>query len=100
MKNKGALLFWLDVINAVLLLALLFTGSIMKWVLPPGSGGRPGGHAGITWLGLHRHDWGDVHLWIAFSFVAGIGLHLLLHAGWVSAAARRFVLRRGVPRRA
>jgi hypothetical protein len=105
MRLKGTLIFWTDVVIALLMAALITTGSILKWVLPPGSGG--GGHGAGLGLGrgrggggwgagagggaepakalldLTRHEWGDVHFWIAAALLAGVVLHLALHWGWI-----------------
>lgn len=108
-------------INTVLFLqmaAMAATGVIIKWVLPPGSGGgrhgwrhgwhhgggpgwrhgggpgwRHGGGGGgwfggegcdgASFLGLTRHQWGDVHFWIALSLIALLVVHLVLHWRWV-----------------
>jgi hypothetical protein len=92
MRNKGALLFWTDVINAALMLGLIGTGVVIKWVLPAGSGGgRAGGHRGASVFSLMRHDWGEVHFGIAAALVLGIVVHLLLHAGWIAAGCRKFL---------
>jgi len=34
-------------------------------------------------LGLTRHQWGEMHVWIAAAFVAAILAHLLLHVAWI-----------------
>jgi len=86
--------FWTDAVMFVQILALSATGIILKWVLPPGSGhglGHGHGHGHElndgtgpeTLLGLGRHDWGDVHFWIAVSLVAILVLHVILHWTWV-----------------
>ena len=108
MKQKGTWLFWTDAANTILFLALAATGVILEWVLPHGSGGGGGrgfrgGRGSVdTFLDWSRHDWGDVHFWIAVSLVAGVLIHLLLHFGWIRAATPRFLFpfRRAVPAKA
>lgn len=66
------------------------TGLLLALRLPPGSrGGR-----GLSAFGLDRHDWGDVHTWIGYAFVALILVHLLLHWRWLWQFASR---RRALP---
>jgi hypothetical protein len=103
MKFKPLIVFWVDALIAVLFTTLLATGSIMKWVLPPGSGG---GGLGRGWRGgrggqvheissfwdMTRHEWGDVHFWIAMALVSGIVLHLLLHWNWLKANCWRYLV--------
>lgn len=87
MSRKGVWLFWIDAVNAALMLALAGTGVIVKWVLPAGSGGgRAGSRHARDWLGLTRHEWGEVHFWIAVALLSGILLHLAMHWGWVRGA--------------
>jgi hypothetical protein len=64
------------------------TGLLLAFRLPPGS---RGGH-GLTALGWDRHEWGDLHTWISYGFLALILIHLALHWRWFwqIAAQRRF----------
>ena len=75
--------------NAMLWLvfcALSGTGLLLAFRLPPGSrGGR-----GLSALGWDRHEWGDLHAWISYAFLALILLHMALHWRWFwQIAARR-----------
>ncbi len=75
--------------NTVSLLSLglvVSTGLIMKFVLPPGTGGRHGGHA-LTHFGLSRHEWGDIHLKASLVFIVLMVLHIYLHWNWVVCVA-------------
>ncbi len=58
-------------------LALLATGLVMEFTLPPGSPSR-----GLSLLGLNRHQWGYAHSWAAWIFLGLLALHLALHARW------------------
>lgn len=80
--RKNAVNYALDSLSLLGMLALLGTGTVMKFVLPPGSGGK-------TLSGLGRHGWGDVHFWIAAALVAVLVLHVALHWAWVCATTRR-----------
>jgi len=63
---------------------LAATGLIMHFVLPPGSGGGPGGHrVAITIWGLSRHQWGEIHFYIAVALLIVLSLHMFLHWRWV-----------------
>jgi hypothetical protein len=77
-------------VDLLLLLAcsgLLLTGLLMRCILPPGTGMRHaaehGGGGGLSLYGLGRHDYGDVHFWLAVVAVGLFILHVALHWNWV-----------------
>ena len=74
--------FWIDVVLLLSVLGLVLTGFLIYWLLPPGSGGRGGG-GGLTLWGLSRHDYGDIHFYLALAMMVLALLHLLLHWKWV-----------------
>lgn len=83
--DKAKRNFWVDVATAFVFAAMLSTGILLEWVLVPGRfGGR-----GLTWLGLDRHAWGDVHFWLAVALVGLIVAHVVLHWTWVKACWKR-----------
>jgi hypothetical protein len=94
----------LDTMSFLNLLLLATTGSIMRWVLPPGSGGGQGrGFRGgrgpavetqdlASLLGLGRHDWGDVHFVLAIVFLTLILIHILLHWTWIKTCTKSVLL--------
>ena len=63
--------------------AMVGTGLLMAYRLPPGSrGGR-----GLTVLGMDRHEWGDVHLWISYIVIAAVIAHLGMNWTWLKKIA-------------
>lgn len=66
----------IDLMSFIFLMVLLLTGLLIHYVLLPGSHGS-------SFLGLTRHEWGDIHFWVALLFVAVILYHLLLHLTWI-----------------
>lgn len=54
------------------------TGFLLAFRLPPGS--RGGG--GLTAWGWSRHEWGDLHTWNSYVFLALSLLHLAIHWRW------------------
>ena len=92
---KKTLITISNVLAFVAFLCLMATGSIIHWVLPPGSGGlgRGGGFGRgrhllegdrvQTLLGWGRHDWGSLHYWLAVAFVCIMVLHLVLNWAWI-----------------
>jgi hypothetical protein len=83
---------WLNfVIDAAMFFSLTgiaLMGLVIKYVLPPGSGGGGRGRGGLshgaeTFLGLNRHEWGSVHYSLALILLGLLVLHLLLHWSWI-----------------
>ena len=71
--------FTVDCLGFAAFVLLTATGVLMRYVLPPGSG------RSTTIWGLDRHEWGDIHFWIAIAFFAALALHLFLHWRWIVA---------------
>lgn len=61
---------------------LVSTGTLLHYLLPPGSG-----RSRAIW-GMNRHEWGEVHLVIAIALLAILALHLVLHWSWISALVK------------
>ena len=76
MKRQGLNLL-VDTLAFACFVLVLVTGLVLRFVLPPGSGGQ-----WALW-GLGRHDWGGVHFWIAVVVLAIMVIHLILHWRWV-----------------
>ncbi len=68
-----------DLCAFILFSLLISTGNLIKFILPPGSGGD-------TVWGLNRHEWGDIHFYVSLLFLLFIALHLVLHRGFIKKA--------------
>ena len=88
--KRVTLNFIVDLVSFISLLGLAFTGFIVKFVLPPGSGGHGRQlHEGLgrehikaLWS-MSRHEWGDIHFFLAVLFLALMVVHIILHWGWI-----------------
>ena len=74
---------WLNrIVDFLLWIAIclmLATGFILRYRLPPGSrGGR-----GLSIWDWGRHDWGDLHTWMAYTVCVMVVIHLVLHWRWL-----------------
>jgi len=91
MMSRSMLNFILDVVSFLNLSCLIFTGFIMKYILPPGTGGMGsvlhdgrGRGMNIKELGsMTRHEWGSIHFYLAVVFVVLIVIHIILHWSWI-----------------
>jgi hypothetical protein len=90
MMKRGTLNFVVDFVSFINLVCLALTGFIMKYILPPGTGGRGcvlhggGGREQIKQLwSMTRHQWGDIHFYLALLFVTLMVTHIVLHWSWI-----------------
>ena len=82
--------FIVDLVSFVDLVGMACTGFIMKYVLPPGTGGLGrqlhGGqgreHIEELWS-MTRHEWGRIHYYLGLLFLALIVVHIILHWSWI-----------------
>jgi uncharacterized protein DUF4405 len=94
--KRANLNFVVDVLAFVAFLVLLSTGIVMRYQLPPGSGGVAGrgtGHGAgqqtvLLLGGWTRHEWGDIHYWVAALLLTVLALHLFLHWKWIVGVVR------------
>jgi len=76
---KNITTFLVSVFMLILMAAVAGIGFLMKWVLPPGSGPS-------LILGMTRHEWGTVHLWLSLALLGLLVLHIWL--GWPQITCR------------
>jgi len=88
--TKNTVNYIINVVLAALMINTVFIGILLGFVIPRGD--RAGYEAKLFW-GLHRHDWGDVHLVLGLALLALIIIHVWLHWSWVCASTRRLVSR-------
>jgi hypothetical protein len=83
--KKGTYLFGLVVSLSLLSLVEAISGFILWFALPSG-GGR--GRLDLTYLGVTRHTWTEIHDWIAIALTVILIIHLALHWKWVARMMR------------
>lgn len=75
--KRSTLNFAIDAATLVVMLAMIATGLLVRFILPPGSGERR-----VLWE-YSRHDWGDVHFWLAVALGGLVFVHIALHWSWI-----------------
>lgn len=73
--------FVIDILMFLCMAALAGLGFLMKYALIPGreAWAKYGRSVTLTWMGWDRHDWGQIHLYIAFILLGLLVIHLYLH---------------------
>lgn len=73
MLKKSSLIALVDIIAFISFIFVVSTGVLMRFILPPKSGKF------TEILDMSRHEWGDMHFYITFIFLAILSIHLILH---------------------
>jgi hypothetical protein len=91
--DKPKLNFVIDAVMFLCLMAMAGLGFLVKYVLPSGREARAqyGSNLQFSWLGWDRHDWGDIHLYLAFTLLILLVLHIILHWSQVLGLFHRVV---------
>ena len=79
--DKPKLNFVIDGLMFLCLMAMAGLGFLVKYRLPSGrdAWAKFGSNLQFSWLGWDRHDWGDIHLYLAFTLLGLLVLHVILH---------------------
>lgn len=79
--SKAKLNFIIDALMFLCMTAIAGLGFLMKYVLLPGreSTLKYGRRVDLSFLGLDRHDWGAIHLYLGFLLLTLLALHIVLH---------------------
>ena len=79
--EKQKLNFVIDALMFLCLMAMAGLGFLMEYVLLPGrrAWAKYSRNVDLTWLGWDRHDWGEIHLYLAFTLLGLLCIHLFLH---------------------
>lgn len=80
-RRRATVHLWLDLTASVVLVLVAASGIVLRWGLPPGRG-RAFDAAVLGWC---RHDWRELHVWVAAGFLLLVVVHVALHWSWVRA---------------
>ncbi len=67
-------------------LGLTVIGGLLAFVIPEGPAG---GGSAKYFLGVHRHQWGNIHLDLSLAFAAFLIIHIVLGWSWIRGKARK-----------
>lgn len=93
MAGRAKTNFIVDVLMLLVGSLLAGTGFLMKFVLIPGKDRFAvyGRNVDLFFLGFERHEWGTVHLCLAFALIALLAVHIALHLSWIITVARTMI---------
>ncbi len=98
MAGKAKMNFIIDSLMVLAGSLLAGTGFLMKFVLIPGKDrfGVYGRNVDLFYFGFERHQWGTLHLWLAFTLIALLAVHIAQHLSWIVAMVRTMIAGRTV----
>ncbi|HMB32109.1 MAG TPA: DUF4405 domain-containing protein [Desulfohalobiaceae bacterium] len=62
-------------------------GFILGYIIPQGRFPSP---EAKFFLGLHRHEWMEIHLFMAIVFLVLLFIHLWIHRSWITESTKRY----------
>lgn len=74
-----------DTLMFLCMVGIVLIGLLMGFVIPEG---RLGPGQSKFFLGVHRHQWGDIHLWLSLAFTALVVVHIVLAWSWFKGKAK------------
>ena len=79
--DKSKLNFIIDALMFLVMMAMAGLGFLMNYILIPGreAWAKYGRKVDLTWWSWDRHDWGDIHLYLGFTLLGLLALHIILH---------------------
>ena len=84
--KKNILKYLIDAALFIDICSIAVIGFLMGFVIPKGNEHQ----AAKSFLGLHRHDWGDIHLYLSILLLILLILHLWLNWTWIIQSTKRY----------
>ena len=83
--QKNVFKFWIDSLLFVNMLSVVMVGVLLAFVIPSGRS-----YAGKYFLGLHRHEWANIHLYLSIFLVVLLCFHVWMNLTWIVQSTRRY----------
>ncbi len=83
---KKDLKYFTDVLMFIVLTSIAIIGLLMAFVIPSGRQAAESKY----FLGLHPHDWGDIHFYLSLFFLVLLAIHLWLNWTWIVQTTRSY----------
>lgn len=78
--------YLVDTLLFLCIVGIIFIGFLMGLFLPQGPTAP---ESSKYFLGLHRHQWGNIHLYLSITFTALVIIHLILSWKWIKSKSRQ-----------
>ena len=78
--------YLVDTLLFLCIVGIVFIGFLMGFVLPKGPTAQ---ESAKYFLGLHRHQWGNIHFYLSIAFTILVIIHLCFSWNWIKGKARQ-----------
>ncbi len=78
--------YLVDTLLFLCVVGIVFIGFLMGFVLPKGPAAL---ESAKYFLGLHRHQWGNIHFYLSIAFTALLIIHLIFSWKWIKSKSRQ-----------
>jgi hypothetical protein len=82
--------YLVDTLLFICIVGIAFIGFLMGLIIPKGS---QASESAKYFLGLHRHQWGNIHFYLSIAFVVLVIIHLTLSWSWIKGKSRQLFQR-------
>lgn len=82
--------YLVDTLLFICIVGIAFIGFLVGLVMPEGP---QESSSSKYFLGLHRHQWGNIHFYLSITFVCLVVIHLILSWSWIKGKARQLFKR-------
>jgi hypothetical protein len=83
-----------DVLLFICLGGMTLIGIVMGFVVPTGPASP---ESSKYFLGLHRHQWGNIHAYLSIAFVILTVVHIVLNWKWITAKTSQIFKKKAAP---
>ncbi len=88
--------YLVDTLLFISITGIAFIGILMAFFLAEGPTSQAR-ESEKYFLSLHRHQWGDIHLYLSLAFTALVVIHLILEWRWIKGKTRQLFKKAWVP---
>lgn len=78
--KKTSWKYLVDVVMFLVIIGIILVGLLLAFVIKEGPTVQANGK---YFLGLHRHQWGNIHLFLSLIFSGTLVIHLILEWSWI-----------------
>lgn len=78
--------YLVDTLLFLCIVGIVFIGLLMGFVLPKGPSAL---ESAKYFLGLHRHQWGNIHFYLSIAFTVLVIIHLIFSWKWIKSKSRQ-----------